>query len=123
MSRTGARGALALLAVVGVVLAGCGSTKTSGSGTRPLNGSLARSITVAGRAATIPNVKTGTRVTCKGWPGPGAKVPPPGGGVAEEARQDTVTSGPASTGPSSSRELQLRHLRNGSITVSCTRSG
>jgi hypothetical protein len=78
------------------------------------------SITVFGSAVTIPNVKTGTLVTCKG--GAGAKVPPPGQGVDESAAQGSISKS-GTTGPSSTSGLRLEHLTNGSITVACTSSG
>lgn len=109
--------ALALLAVLGFAVAGCGGTETITSGGPPVSVfTRAPTIRVSG-SATIPNVPTGTRIICKGWPARGVKVPPLGG--AANAGAGTAT--PGGTG-SSSRNLKLTHLENGSVTVSCTQS-
>jgi hypothetical protein len=115
--------ALALLAVLGFAAAGCGSAKKAVSGgpryihvvtLHKKAGS--GSITVMG-TTTIPNVATGARIKCKGWPGRGVKVPAPGG----EADAGGGTATPSGTG-SSSRNMRLTHLENGSVTVACMRS-
>jgi hypothetical protein len=58
-----------LLAVLGLLAAGCASGKKAGWVTGATNRSLTHSITVLGRTATIPDVQTGTRISCRGWPG------------------------------------------------------
>lgn len=116
--------ALALLAVLGFAVAGCGSAKKAVSGgpryihvvTLHKKAGSGLIITVTG-TLTIPNVKAGTRIKCKGWPGRGVKVPPPG----SEANVGGGTATPSGTG-SSSRNMKLTHLENGSVTVSCTQS-
>jgi hypothetical protein len=109
--------ALALLAALGFA-AGCGSGHNAGSGqyTATLhNDRPAGPITVTGTATTaISNVKTGTLVRCKD--GMSARVPRIG---------YSVEAGGMSAGPSSSTrtqregEIELTHLPDGSITVSC----
>lgn len=85
---------LALLAVAGLVVAGCGSS------TKPVS----RAITVAG-TTTIANVKVGTLVRCDG--GPSARVP--------------HWYGPSYLRtPGTPGLIELRH-RHGSVVVSCSR--
>jgi hypothetical protein len=114
---------LALLALLGFAAAGCGASKkivvkmrTNSLATEIANNE-ARTITVVGSATTtIPNVKTGTRIVCQGWPGRGVKVPPRGS-------EANVGEGRASpNGTSRSHRVQLAHLENGSLTVSCSSS-
>ncbi len=64
--------ALALLAVLGFTVAGCGSAKKRYSIGIAGSGGLSRAITVPMGHSTA-FVKTGTLVRCKG--GPGARVP------------------------------------------------
>jgi hypothetical protein len=117
--------ALALLAVAGLALVGCASTKKAASGSirtvaTTTGGELvaARNLTVLGLTATIANVRTGARVRCKGWLGPGVQVPPRGGEAGANVGAVRVTStGKKTSLPSES--LQLTHLRNGSIRVVC----
>jgi hypothetical protein len=113
--------ALAVLALLGLVAAGCGATKkivvtvkTNSLATEIANNE-ARTITVVGsETTTIPNVQTGTRIECKGWPGRGVKVPPRGS-------EANVGEGKATpNGTTTSHGVQLTHLENGSLTVSCT---
>jgi hypothetical protein len=109
--------ALALLAVLGFA-AGCGSAKKAGPttiveltlGSVPVSGS----ITVTTGVTTIPSVKTGIRVTCKGWKGPGVKVPPLGGSVGAGHAQ--VIPGKKSSG---AQQMSVTHRMDGSATVSC----
>jgi hypothetical protein len=121
------------LALLAAVVAGCGAAKktdsrsvtdagtTNISNSGPVPSTGRPTITVSGRAATKANVKTGIWIRCKGWPAPGVKVPPRGHALIAELGQGTVT--PGGTGSSSSEELQLTHLRNGSIRVVCKPSG
>lgn len=121
--------ALALLAVAGLALVGCASTKKAASGSirvvaTTTAGELvaARNLTVLGPTATIANVRTGTRVRCKGWLGPGVEVPPQGEAARANGGAVKITStGKKTSLPSES--LQLKHLRNGSIRVVCGTSG
>jgi hypothetical protein len=111
--------ALALLAVLGFAVAGCGSSKKADSGQYQYSVTLYEKagsgpITVTG-TTTIANVKTGTRIKCKGWPGRGVKVPPPGS-AANVGEGEVTPSGTTH----SSRGMQLTHQENGSLTVSCT---
>jgi hypothetical protein len=101
--------ALALLAAVGLVAAGCASARKIVSGSVSITGTT-----------TLSQVKTGTRITCKGS-GPGGgptatvtKTPEHVIGASEEI----VKSGNV---PSSKRNLQLTRLRNGKVRVICTR--
>ncbi len=73
--------ALALLAVLGFAVAGCGSAKKAKSGQYTVTlykKADSSPITVRG-TTTIPNVKPGARVNCKGWKGQGVAVPSRGG--------------------------------------------
>jgi hypothetical protein len=124
--------ALGLLVAVGFAVAGCAGGKKSGTG--PIEVTLTRTssnvetgrptasrITVVGSTATIANVRTGTQVRCQGWMGPSLKVPPPGQGVY--ANQGTGVITRTRNGHSSSEEVQLTHLQNGSLKVVCRASG
>ena len=82
----------ALLAILGFAVAGCGATK--------------KIVTLTG-TVTLPNVKSGTLVTCKG--GPVILVPAHGLGIG----QVTILT------RKNSPEIQLTHLQNGSVTASC----
>ena len=114
--------ALALLFVLGVTVAGCGATKkiaTTGSLTAVAipNAHTSHTITVVG-TTTIPNVKAGTRIKCKGWLGHGVKVPPMG----SEANIGGGMAAPSGV-PPTSHQMRLNHSENGSLTVVCTSSG
>jgi hypothetical protein len=97
--------AIALLVVVGLAGAGCGSSKTAGPTTFAGVGLApgAHSITVAGNTE-ISNVKAGTWVACKTLPGIRLTAPATGANV---------------TGRSKGREIRLKRLPNGSIRVYC----
>ena len=108
---------LALLALLGVTA--CGSGKRAGSGQYTVtlhNNRPAGPITVTGTATTaISNVKTSTLVRCKG--GMGAKVPR----IGYSVEAGGMSAGPSSsTRPRREGEIELNHLVNGSITVSCS---
>jgi len=115
--------ALVLLVVLGLTIAGCGSGKKQKSATTPIALPTSASstvlvltpgLTVTG-TKTIPNVPTGMLVRCKG--GASAKVPRRGAAVAA-GRDKLVPVG--STAPSPpSREIEVMHLRDGSVTVTC----
>jgi hypothetical protein len=102
---------LTLLAVLGSAVTGCGATKkvVVNVRTTPL-----RTVKVLGSTATIPNVPTGTRIICRGWKR-AVKVPPPGS-EANVGQGRATPSGKAS----SSKSMQLTHLPNGSVTVTCS---
>ena len=86
--------ALALLAVVGLTVTACGSSRRAVSG----------AVTVTG-TTTIPNVKVGTEIRCEG--GPSARVP--------------HWFGPSYLrSPGRPGLIELRH-RHGSVVVSCKR--
>jgi hypothetical protein len=100
------------LLVVAVAAAGCGATKRIVVNVRT---TPARAIVVDGPTTTISNVQTGMRIRCRGWR-QSVKVPPPGS--TANAGEGKATP----NGTSSSKNMQLTHLANGSITVSCTAS-
>lgn len=112
---------LALLMVLGLAAAGCGATKkivvnvnTNSLATKIAN-AYSPTITVNSTTATIANAKTGTFIPCKGWIGPGVEVPPAGGSAGDSEGEIAQ----AGTGQSSSRQIQLKHMPNGSLTISC----
>jgi hypothetical protein len=112
----------ALFAVLGFTVAGCGGTKkiaAKGSLTAVAipNANAPHTITVVG-TTTIPNVKAGTTIKCKGWLGHGIKVPR----VGSEAGVAGGIASPSAV-PTRSHQMRLRHLENGSLTVVCTSSG
>jgi hypothetical protein len=109
--------ALLVVAGFGAVVAGCASGTERGSkAATTLAGSAhvvrsfsARGILVTGKA-TIPNVKAGTVISCKG--GPTVTVPAgPGGAVGAVA---------AVRGPAPVTRLDLTRSSNG-VTVSCSK--
>jgi hypothetical protein len=113
---------LALLAVLGLAVAGCGSAKKNavvgkqsrgvvyvgparGSGVQ--QSSTNSAIRVPGATtATIPHVKTGTRIVCKEMPGISVTAPATGASVIARTR--------------GTKELRLKRLPDRSIRVSCT---
>ena len=107
--------ALALLAVLGFAVAGCGAGKKAGPATfgpttfGPTTFAgvgLApgvHSITVTGNTE-ISNVKAGTWVACKTLP---------------RIRLTAPATGTNVTGSSKGREIRLKRLPNGSMRVSC----
>jgi hypothetical protein len=122
---------LAMLAVLGFAVAGCGGTKKAAvtvggpmkhSGTATVD-SIAGShrmttvhqFIVAG-SVTIRNVKTGTQVACKGWHAQGVRVPPRGRAVVGFAPKSAIPGKKAHA----LDQMYLRHRQNGSITVNCT---
>lgn len=84
---------MALLALMGCLAAGCGSS----------SGAVSGPITVSG-TTTIANAKVGTLLKCKG--GPSARVPHWFGGSA--LRRPGVPG-----------QIALVHKHDGSVTVSC----
>jgi hypothetical protein len=121
---------LGLLVVFGFAAAGCGAAKknvstvvTNPGTTAITNGGpvvpARPTITVLEPNTTVTNVKTGIWIRCKGWPAPGVQVPPRGGSLVANVGTVTATVGSTRTGSSSSEELRIRHLRNGSIRVVC----
>lgn len=113
---------LVVLAALGFAGAGCGATKkivvTVSTSSLPAKIAAAktRTITVVGSTTTaFPNVVSGTTIKCKGWPGRGVKVPPPG----SEANVGVGKATPNGTAPPS-HGMQVTHLRDGSVTVVCT---
>jgi hypothetical protein len=87
-----------VLAAVACTAAGCGSSTHAVSG---------GPITVDG-STTIANVEVGTLLRCKG--GPSARVPHWFGGSALKV-------------PGTPGQIALVHEHDGTVTVSCTRSG
>ena len=118
--------ALALLAVLGFTVAGCGSAKRAVSTTYeltvtkvPVNAS--GSITVTGiTTTTIPNVAAGTRIICKTRQGMGANVKVPRVGATVSEGQLPLTQ--LGQEPPPEQQIAVTHLTGGSITVSCTHS-
>ena len=109
--------ALALFAVLGLAVAGCGSGKKARIGQYTVTlFKKSGAITVTG-TTTISNVTTGTLVRCKG--GPAVKVPRRGYGAAASSAETAVTIDSTTTGPTSTGEIRLTHHQNGSVTVSC----
>jgi hypothetical protein len=126
---------LVLLAVLGFTVAGCGATKKAGvtaGGPVPHHGpccgftSVVRSGSATGThrliiagTQTIPNVKTGTLISCRGWNGRFVRVPQRGSSLEVGGgllwmitRRETKSS--------ASVRMSLRHLGNGAIMVSCS---
>jgi hypothetical protein len=111
--------ALALLAALGFAVAGCGSSQ------KPISGGP-NVVTLSKKAeshpvqingtVTIPHLLPFHRVKCYGWPGRGVEVPPRGG-TANVGRGKATPSG-----KSSSKSMQVTHLENGSVIVSCKQS-
>ena len=108
---------LLALTLLAVVAAGCGAAKARSKehlatvtvSTSRLSGTSSGSVvTVVGRRITLPDVKTGALVKCGN--GAGARVPAPGESVIGSSATNKSGGG-----------IQLRHLRNGSVTVACTR--
>ena len=110
--------ALLVLTGLGFAVAGCGaSAKKGGSVSLILvtTESLSpEAITVSG-ITTIPDVKPGTSIGCKG--GPRVKVPA-GAGVVNGGT-GTVSKG--DSGHSRSKRLRLTRSLNETVTVTCTR--
>jgi hypothetical protein len=97
--------ALALLAVLGLGVSGCGSSTKPGPTTFAGVG-LARgvhSITVAGNTE-ISNVNAGTWIACKNL---------------QHIRLTAPATGVNVTGRSKGKEIRLKRLPDGSIRVSC----
>ena len=120
--------ALALLGVLGLAAAGCGATKkiVVQVSTKPsafqVGVAYKGTITVV-RTATIPNVKTGTHIKCKGWPALGRGVLVPAAGSRGEIVREVLNIAGEPPPPASSETvMRLRHLEKGSVTVSCTQS-
>ena len=127
--------ALALLPVLGLTIAGCGGTKTAvvtvggpvarsrpccdatsvvGSGSATATRRL-----IIGGTLTIPNVKTGTLIRCKGWKGKYVRVPQRGSSldVGESVKlPPTMKKLP---GTAKTDLMFLTHHENGAITVAC----
>lgn len=104
---------LGLVAVLGFAVASCGSGKrrVSITFTRPTT-------------TMIVDVRTGTTISCDA--GPGAKavgisvvVPPPGQGTISRAGGAV---GESADEGNASAKIQLTHLRDGAVTVSCRSS-
>ena len=95
---------LALLAVLGFAVAGCGSGKKAASPSATL-AITPGSITIIGEEATIADVKAGTRIACKSLPGIRVTVPATGASVIARGR--------------GTRELRLKRLPHGTIRVFC----
>jgi len=102
--------ALALLAVLGFAVAGCGAAKQSVvSSTGAVRSFRGPGGVVVTRHATIRHATPGMPITCAGG-GPTVTVPT---GVVDET---TAPSGPAPV-----VDLELSRSRDGTVTVSCTK--
>jgi hypothetical protein len=101
--------ALALLVVVGFAVTGCGSSQKAISGGPEKFNPMQITGTV-----TIPRVVSWHRIKCKGMPGRGVKLPPRGSTANVGAGKITAN------GTKSSRNMQVTHLENGAVIVSCT---
>jgi hypothetical protein len=113
-----------VLAVLGLTVAGCGSGKKANTGgyTVTLHHNVPSGpITVTGAETTaISNVKTGTRISCKTRHGQGANVKVPRVGATVSEGQLPLTTLGQSKPPE--QQINVTHLEDGSITVSCTQS-
>lgn len=104
---------LLALALLGFAVAGCGATKKV---VVKINNGFGPHTPVAiSGTETIPNVKTGARVICKGWAGQGVRVPPRGEAVVGFASKITI---PGKKSPPVD-QMSLKHRQNGSVTVTC----
>jgi hypothetical protein len=119
--------ALALLAILGFTVAGCGSSRKAGPSTSvtravvTVGGPELGPITVTGpTTTTIPNVPTGTRITCRTRHGLGANVKVPRVGVTVAEGQSQLRELGQTRTPT--QQINLTHLEDGSITVSCSQS-
>ena len=135
---------LVVLAALGLVAAGCGSAKkvvvkkggsvsidmltttestsnsigiSFGDGYTIEHGMTGVTITV-NRTATIPHVKPGTVVRCKGG-GPSVKVTKRVRVNGSSTGDYGVDEGGGSSGSTRERHIELSHSPNGTITVSC----
>jgi hypothetical protein len=112
--------ALALLAGVGFAATGCGATKkvvivtNGGPIVRAGPPETTRTLAISG-TVTVPDVKTGTRVSCKGWGGQGVRVPPRGESLEGFAARLAIP-GKKSV---AADQMSLQHRQNGSIAVTC----
>jgi hypothetical protein len=112
------------LAALGLVLAGCGSGHKGASNVTTLPRSIVDlssdpdRLVVSG-TATIPHVKAGTHIACKGEDHPGMTVPavPPAVGdksySVEESDSGRWSNGRPTTG------MKLSASSDGSVTVTC----
>jgi hypothetical protein len=100
---------LALLVVLGFTVAGCGATKKESvvnpGGPLSVQQSTAPPIRVSGKSTILMNLKAGTLVACKDWPGVQVTVPATGALVTARSR--------------GTKELRLKRLPDGTIHVSC----
>jgi hypothetical protein len=111
--------ALALLAAPGFAVAGCGSSQkaiSSGPYVVTLSKKAESHPVQINGTVTIPHLLPFHRVKCSGWPGRGVQVPPRGG-TANVGRGKATPSG-----RSSSKSMQVTHLEDGSVIVSCKQS-
>jgi hypothetical protein len=112
--------ALALLAVLGFTVAGCGSGKKANAGqyTVTLRSNVTSGpVTVIAGTTAISNVKTGTRITCKG--GMSANVPRIGYTIRASQGVGNFSGRSASQRPQHQVEIELARLLNGSVAVTC----
>lgn len=105
--------ALALVGLLGFMVAGCGATKKIA--VKIDNGFGPHTPVAVSGTKTIRNVKTGARVTCEGWAGQGVRVPPRGQAVVGFASKLSI---PGKKSPALD-QMSLKHLQNGSIRVTC----
>ena len=137
--------ALVLLAALGFGAAGCASAKkavtkksgsisihidtTTASGSNKVGISFGKGYTIVRgiggatifvtHSATIPHVKPGTRVRCKG--GQSVRVTKNLHGLygSPSRAYDVVEGGRSSSGSARSTSIELRHSPNGTVTVTC----
>ncbi len=111
--------ALALLAGLAFATAGCGGTKEivvvqvrTSPATPEYSGSSPTS------TWTFSDVHTGAFVTCEGGPRR-AEVQVPPRGETVNAAETTVTGRKGKTAGSMSMQISVKHLSDGSISVTC----
>jgi hypothetical protein len=137
--------ALVLLAALGFGVAGCAATKKTiikkggsvsiylftttqtvsgrsgtgvGSGYTINSGVAGTTIIVTGKA-TIPHVRPGTRVRCKGGRSMRVTKNLHGLNGSPSGAYDVIEGGGSSSGSTRSTSIELRHFPNGTVTVTC----
>jgi len=68
---------------------------------------------------TIPNVKTGTLIRCKGWKGKYVRVPQRGSSLEVGESVKLPTTVKKLLGTAKTELMSLTHRENGAITVAC----
>jgi hypothetical protein len=114
--------ALVLLGALGLVVAGCASGHQAASNVTTLTSIVGVSgnpatLIVSG-TATLPHIKPGTRIACKGGE-PKVKVPATPAAVGAYEVGEGVSGRWQHAGPTTS--LQLSRSPDGTVTVTCSR--